>query len=142
MRQIFGIHTTYIDRSKTNKYVIDYANLQLQREKPGAKPILWLSEVHEDLKIKMLYRLLRLPSDDPQVNITFQSNTLLPIDIGKRRVGRPRLKWIDTTLEQAWKRITRTQAPQFRYEKFDPQNPQHVIEMQEAAKHDELGRIN
>ena len=52
LRQIFGIHTTYIDRSKTNQYVIDYANLQLQREKPGAKPILWLSEVHEDLKIK------------------------------------------------------------------------------------------
>eukprot|EP00973_Karenia_brevis_P050620 7028295-Karenia_brevis.AAC.1 len=54
----------------------------------------------------MLYRIIRMPEDNPQKTITFQPHTLLPVDIGKRRTGKPRVKWIDKTLEHAWYRLT------------------------------------
>eukprot|EP00973_Karenia_brevis_P026990 3723684-Karenia_brevis.AAC.1 len=90
-----------MDRTKTNKYVLEYANVKLRDPKPFAKPIMWLSTVHEDMRIKMLYRIIKLPEDNPQKTTIFQPNSLLPIDIGKRRHGRPRVKWINKTLEQA-----------------------------------------
>eukprot|EP00973_Karenia_brevis_P020505 2816359-Karenia_brevis.AAC.1 len=79
-----------MDRSNSNNFVIDYANAKLKEEKPGAKPILWLSRIHEDMRIKMLYRVINAPADSPLTTVTFQENSLYPIDIGKRRTGKPR----------------------------------------------------
>eukprot|EP00973_Karenia_brevis_P061646 8573047-Karenia_brevis.AAC.1 len=70
-----------MDRTKTNRYVLEYANVKLREERPSAKPIMWLSTVHEDMRIKMLYKIIKLPEDNPQKTITFQPNTLLPIDV-------------------------------------------------------------
>eukprot|EP00973_Karenia_brevis_P000769 107745-Karenia_brevis.AAC.1 len=82
-----------MDRSHTNNYVIDYANAKLKEEKPDAKPIMWLSRIHEDMKVKMLYRVINAHPDSPLKTVTFQEDSLYPIDIGKRRVGNLGSNW-------------------------------------------------
>eukprot|EP00973_Karenia_brevis_P051922 7211888-Karenia_brevis.AAC.1 len=128
-----------MDRTKTNRYVLEYSNVKLREERPSSQPIMWLSTVHEDMRIKMLYRIIKLPEDNPQKTITFQPNTLHPIDIGKRRHGRPRVKWINKTLEQAWHRLVHSEFTQYRYDNFDPDNPAHVTVIKTGAQADFIG---
>eukprot|EP00973_Karenia_brevis_P070304 9773067-Karenia_brevis.AAC.1 len=70
-----------MDRSNNNNYVIDDANNKLREENPGAKPIMRFSRVHEDMRIKMLYRIINARPDHPIKSVAFQSDTLYPIDI-------------------------------------------------------------
>ena len=43
--------------------------------------------------------------------VTFEDKeTLTPLKTATRRVGKPRFKWIDYTMEIAWKRTTETDA--------------------------------
>ena len=98
-------------------------------------------QVHHDIKIKMLYRLINSPSHDPQVKITFQDDTLYPVDIGKRRTGRPRIKWIDNTIDLAWGRITKAKYVQYIHTPIDPDNQAHVHTLRRAAKDMYLGYV-
>eukprot|EP00973_Karenia_brevis_P050272 6977001-Karenia_brevis.AAC.1 len=75
----------------------------MREEKPHAKPIMLLSRIHEDMRIKMLYRVINANPENPLRTVTFQPDSLYPIDIGKRRVGKPRVKWVDKTIEHAWR---------------------------------------
>eukprot|EP00973_Karenia_brevis_P046531 6452953-Karenia_brevis.AAC.1 len=94
-----------MDRSNNNNYVIDYANTKLREESPGAKPIMWFSRIHEDMRIKMLYRVINARPDHLIETVTFQPDSMYPIDIGKRRTGKPRVKWVDKAIEHAWRRL-------------------------------------
>ena len=140
-RQIFQIPTTHIDRTKTNRFVMDFANAQLRAENPTSKPIVPLTQIHDDMKIRMLYRILRMSQDNPHVTITFEDGTLHPIDIGKRRSGRPRIKWLDNVMDLAWRRITRSKYPHYMYQNFDADNEDHVRTIREAAKTDFIGYL-
>ena len=120
---------------------MDFANAQLRLENPTVKPIVPLTQIHDDMKIRMLYRILRMANDNPHVTITFEEGTLHPIDIGKRRSGRPRIKWLDNVMELAWQRITRSKYHQFMYQNFDADNDAHVSTLREAAKSDFIGYL-
>eukprot|EP00973_Karenia_brevis_P059279 8252862-Karenia_brevis.AAC.1 len=80
-----------------------------------------------------------MADDNPQKAITFQPNILLPVDIGKRRTGKPRVKWINKTLEHAWSRLTHSEFTQYRYDTFDPYNDNHVRVIQTGAHLDFIG---
>ena len=95
-----------------------------------------LTQTHDDMKSRMLFRILRMASDKPHVTITFEEGTLHPIDIGKRRTGRPRIKWLDNVIDLAWQRITRSRYHQFMYHSFDANNEDHVATLKEAARID------
>ena len=43
-----------------------------------------------------------LPGGDPRKNVTFDPGTLSPHDHGKKRVGKPRLHWYMTTVQEFW----------------------------------------
>eukprot|EP00973_Karenia_brevis_P048657 6754211-Karenia_brevis.AAC.1 len=73
----------------------------------------------------MLYRIINSNSDSPLRTVTFQDEGLYPIDIGKRRVGKPRVKWVDKTIEHAWRRLVNSEFTQYRYTPFDYGNEQH-----------------
>eukprot|EP00973_Karenia_brevis_P007164 971901-Karenia_brevis.AAC.1 len=80
-----------------------------------------------------------MPEDSPQKSITFQPNILLPVDIGKRRTGKPRVKWIDKTLEHAWYRLTHSEFTQYRYEAFNPLSEENVRVIKTGAQMDFIG---
>eukprot|EP00973_Karenia_brevis_P067619 9408815-Karenia_brevis.AAC.1 len=77
--------------------------------------------------------------DNPQKTVTFQPGTLLPVDIGKRRTGKPRVKWIDKTLEHAWSRLVHSEFTQYRYDSFNPLNEERVRVIQTGARADFIG---
>eukprot|EP00973_Karenia_brevis_P005223 717279-Karenia_brevis.AAC.1 len=87
----------------------------------------------------MLYRIINMRDDNPQKSITFQPNSLIPVDIGKRRTGKPRVKWIDKTLEHAWRRLVNSEFTQYRYQDFDPDNPEHVSVITQGARANFIG---
>eukprot|EP00973_Karenia_brevis_P034590 4772847-Karenia_brevis.AAC.1 len=46
--------------------------------------------------------------------------------MGKRRTGKPRVKWINKTLEHAWSRLVHSEFTQYRFEQLNADNPVHV----------------
>ena len=64
-----------------------------------------LSEYHTKSRKILLAKLITLGRDEPSATITFDVDTLRPHDYGKKRVGRPRLNWLECTLADAWKEL-------------------------------------
>ena len=53
-------------------------------------------------------------------SITFLPNTLTPTTVTaregtKKRVGQPRVKWVETGMDALWKLIGKTTRPEVRY---------------------------
>ena len=94
------IETTYINRANTNEEVYRRANAEARTEREN--PILPLSQVLREKRIKLLGHILRRPREHPQHQITFWTRSLIPRTVDKRRVGRPRLSWIHETMKVAW----------------------------------------
>eukprot|EP00973_Karenia_brevis_P054025 7504453-Karenia_brevis.AAC.1 len=78
------------------------------------------------MRVKMLYRVINASESSPLKTVTFQDDTLFPIDIGKRRTGKPRVKWVDKTIEHAWRRLVNSEYTQYRYTPFDYNNDDHI----------------
>ena len=53
-----------------------------------------------------------------------------------RRVGHPRPKWVETTLEKIWKLIGQTIAPLYKYTTLNLDNINHICTIHRAAKID------
>ena len=66
----------------------------------------------------MLGHIIRAGNDDPMRQVTFVRDTININYTNKRRVGRPRGKWIESTLKQAWSYENST-------EEYDNDNPRH-----------------
>ena len=101
LRKILHIPKTYFDRRYTNDHVLMQANKALQRE--GKGKLTTLSECHIKRRKTLLAKLIVLGKEEPSAEITFNIDTLTPHDYGKKRVGRPRLNWLECTLTDAWK---------------------------------------
>lgn len=71
LHQIFGITTTFVNRRHNNEYVLNYANSKIREESTFANPILPLTEIHKNMRIKMLYQIIRKPDTDPMKQVTF-----------------------------------------------------------------------
>ena len=46
-----------------------------------------------------------MEDENPKKSTTMEVATLKPIDVGKRRVGRPRCNWLTTTTDELWSKI-------------------------------------
>ena len=98
LRNILKLPTTYINREYSNAHLRTQINNKLKEHQD--KPLIPLTEYHR--RIKYLCRLIHMGDEDPGTSITFDPQTLRPIEHGTRRVGQPRLKWYATTLKDTW----------------------------------------
>ena len=72
-----------------------------------------MSQTYEERKAQLLNSIITSPEGTPTKVITFKPNTLTPVDLHdvtgrKRRSGQPRIKWVDTTMENLWHLIKTT----------------------------------
>ena len=129
LRQIMGIQPTFIDRSMTNKKVLDYANVIMnnmssldeyyelaKKEGEAHKPkIVKLSEYIQGRAIAHIGHIFRADTKDPVRKVLWKHKSPKETQEGenkdvqlnlpeKFRVGRPRTCWIRTHLEIIWDR--------------------------------------
>ena len=104
------------------------------QERP--KEIKYFSKVCEERKAELLSKIIVSSNDSPHKAVTFKSGTLEPLDVTarngtKKRVGKPRVKWVETGMQQLWDRARRTIRPDLIYVGHVPERSDH----QEAIKH-------
>ena len=97
------------------------------------------SQVYEERKIKLLQKNIQTEEDDPLRCVTFKPNSMTPIDITdgpgtKRRVRKPKTKWLETGLEALWRIVGRTIDPTKKYTTLDLSNDNHIETLKKAAK--------
>ena len=144
IRQILKITTTFVDRSHTNKFVIQQANKALRytsptlmdrklRKKKALKKFRQVTLFSKFVKVrsqKFMAHVIRADPDDPIRISTLQRSKIKPRLPRKRRVGRPRLNWSNITLAEMWlkARPTTIQAD------FDPNSRRHNLYLLAAAR--------
>ena len=100
LRKIMKMQHTYYNRAHTNQYVLDCAAAELgSLDDPLIQP---LSQYHRQQRLKLLAKLITLRHKDPAAKASFDPETLQPYHYGKKRVGRPRLNWVECTMEDFW----------------------------------------
>ena len=109
LRKILGIAPTYIDRSHTNKDVIELANKEKGADTdPTKTKIIPLTETIKNKKNTLLGHVIRAGhrnAQDPLFITTFEDQDLNPKTSNHRRVGGPRLKWHSETMTAAWSEL-------------------------------------
>ena len=100
LRKILRITTTFVNRSHTNEYVFSRARQELDNpEDPALQP---LSEFHKARRLILMAKIITLRDIDPSARVAFDPETLKPHGYGTRRVGHPRLNWVQCTLRDFW----------------------------------------
>ena len=96
--------TTYIDRSNTNRRVIDKAKEVKNPKHIEGKNILTFNEYVNKKQNELMAHTIRADDDDPLRGSTLIPGLPLPIscNFGKRRVGRPRASWAWDTLKDIY----------------------------------------
>ena len=100
LRNILKLPTTYINREYSNAQLRTQINNKLKEA--NLKELLPLTAYHKQRRIKYSCQLICRGNQEPGTTITFDLDTLLPIDHGKQRIGQPRLKWYKVTLQDLW----------------------------------------
>jgi hypothetical protein len=147
LRKILKLTTTYVDREHTNARVYELAEQALQAGGETNRGIQKLSEFYGFCKLKLFAKTVALSSNDPRSAVTFREGTMQRHNYGKRRVGRPRLNWIDETTTQFWKTAVREHMKGAYVGNLDLSNPEHVRMIRETAeewdiKHNLTGEQN
>ena len=102
IRQILNKTHTYWNRDHTNKHLIEEATKAAYPNKPWKK-IKLFSQFYQERKIKLMGHIIRASNSDPLRSVTFQPDTITPIPLdSKRRVGRPKIDWIEETKKEIW----------------------------------------
>ena len=129
-RRILGIPPTHIDRSWTNELV------KKEVEKHTKKKYTTFSAQWEKAKISLLGHVLRADQNDPMHQVLFEGSAKYPRIVGRRRSGRPRMNWLELTMETAFRKIPRedNQNVQFRLMKNGCYNMEHINEVIKAAQ--------
>ena len=84
--------------------------------------------------MKLLAKLITQRREDPAARASFDPETLRPHDYGKKRVGRPRLNWVNCTLQDFWREV-KAVMPHASYEgELDLSKDRHVGLVLELAK--------
>ena len=68
----------------------------------GRQIIPRLSEYYQYLKLRRYAMLVSAPAGDPVAAVTFNQDTLRRHNYGKKRVGRPRMNWLEETQSRFW----------------------------------------
>ena len=105
LRKCLKLKTTYIEGANTNQEVFRQASGHL---KPGEviKP---LSAIYLERKQKLFCKVAAAEDKDPIRSITFKKQTMQPLDLLNKRVGRPKHKWAQVETRRLWEIIRQTQ---------------------------------
>ena len=92
-----------------------------------------MGEYHKQRRIYMLAKILVQGPANPGTAITIDLETYERPNMGIRRAGRPRRKWLEETLDDMWKDVqTRNEA--MKHTKLNTTNPNHRELLREEAK--------
>ena len=138
LRKILNIKTTYVDRSKDNMTVMQTARLHIAHDKPS-KQYKTYSEIYEERKIQYLNKIILAEEGDSMKSLTFQPETITRVQFQmrpgvKRRIGKPRTKWVETTMDNLWNLIGKTTRPELRGAIMNLNKKEHVEAIKEAAR--------
>lgn len=99
--QLKGLRQILNSYGTTNHYLFSRAAhyLEADLDSPLIQP---LSKYHEKQRHILFARLIITREHEPSSRMTFQTDSLLPQEMGTRRVGRPRLNWYQETLKSFW----------------------------------------
>ena len=140
LRKILGLKTTFIDRNNDAIKILTEAQEHINNATPPGKwerQIKRFSQVYEERKVTLLSNIIKLPPGAPTKAMTFKANTLHPVSFTEtagtvRRSGKPRIKWVETTLDSLWKIIGLFRYD-LRYTLMNLHNDEHVPIIREAA---------
>ena len=99
----------------------------------ASKIVLPVSRVYEDRKCELLVKLIRAPSSNPERHITIDED-LQMVDVGVRRVGRPRTNWHEKTIEEYWRRVGQRFDSSVRYLALDLSHQAHIAFIKQEAR--------
>ena len=90
--------------------------------------------MYDERRQTLLQKLLTEQLHTPQQQVSFTADTLLLPYAGlARRVGRPKLKWLDHTLELFWTQMSHTLNPEIRGTPLNRSDPIHIQKIYAAA---------
>ena len=124
LRNILQLPTTYINKEFSNDYVRQQINTYLNAHKK--KPMLTLTEYHKRRRTAYLAALIAAGDSDPSAAVTFEIDTLKPIDHGKLHVGQPRVNWYKMTLQDLWEETKQNITDVRGAAAFIPGNQRHL----------------
>lgn len=115
-RSILQIKPTHLDRTHTNKKVLEkvtgiITDEEKNKNKPKSKKIIQrnierqikpYSQIYYTAKQTLLENLADTDNNDPTRQITFKRDTIAPLPLPFKRVGRPRSDWLGDTLQHTW----------------------------------------
>jgi len=97
---ILKVTTAFINRAHTNEYAFSRTRQELDNpDDPALQP---LSAFHKSRRILLMAKIITLKDSDPSARVAFNPETLRPHGYGTRRVGHPRLNWVQCTLRDFW----------------------------------------
>ena len=91
LRKILRIPTTYIDRRYTNQRVYETATRMAYPL--GNSTIKPFSTTLDERRAKLAAHILRSSDNDPMRQVTYKPGSADAVEVGKRRIGRPRQHW-------------------------------------------------
>ena len=107
LRKILGLVSTFIDRNNTNAKVFEEANKHWKsmgaNGKTNVTSIIPVSKLLQVRNITLLGYILRR-KEDPMLNVALNLD-YTPKESYKKRVRRPKQKWVHSQMEKAWKLI-------------------------------------
>ena len=104
-RKILNVPATYVDRKYNNEELFKIGNGTVGIKNGKLHTIIPATEVVKTRRSTLLGHLIRAGAADPMHRIGFEDAHLGTVRAGTRRVGRPKKKWIDMTMEDAWGNI-------------------------------------
>ena len=102
LRQILRMDTTFINRANANDEVLRRANLATRLRNNSHNAVCKISETLIYQRIALIGNILRQDHTHPLRNVSFCPNSAIPFEVMFRRVGRPRRKWLDSSLGFVW----------------------------------------
>ena len=142
LRKILKIKATFVDRAQDHRTIYNTVQTHIHNSTivgKQEKQYKTYSEVYEERKTKLLNKIILEPEDSPIKQVIFQPGTLKPTNIThqpgvKRRVGKPKVKSVETGFERLWKLVGEKQNENLRYTIMNLDNEEHIRELTRAAK--------
>lgn len=86
-------NATFVDRANPNQFVYNTANTYKNPTHKPEKGITKFSSYVQTQQHKLLAHTIRADQQDPLRQAILQRQSDLPVEVGNRRVGRPRKNW-------------------------------------------------
>ena len=105
LRRILKIPPTFIDRTNSNRAVIEKCSGILYPNHGDQRKFELFSQSYHNRKSKLLGHVLRTSNADPLRQISFQPSNAQRVQYGKKRVGRPRQNWLHFAKKHTFENI-------------------------------------